>query len=59
MINSTLIKLEGLEYVLRLKKRCVFFEKMTGRRNGEILTEVSDLENESIEIISISFSFYD
>ena len=40
-------------------KACVFFEKMTGRRNGEKLTEVFELENENIEIISISLSFFD
>lgn len=59
MIFSTQLKLESLEYVLRLKTRCFFFEKMTGRKNGEKLTEVFELENENIEIISISLSFLD
>ena len=58
MIFSTQLKLESLEYVLRLKTRC-FFEKMTGRKIGEKLTEVFELENENIEIISISLSFLD
>ena len=58
MIFSTQLKLESLEYVLILEPR-VFFEKMTGRKNGEKLAEVFELENENIEIISISLSFLD
>ena len=58
MIFSTQLKLESLEYVLRLKAR-FFFVKMTERKNGEKLTEVFELENENIEIINISLSFLD
>ena len=57
MIFSIRIKIEGLSYVLRSKTKYVFFEKMTGRRNGEKLTEVFELENENIEIIRILLSF--